>query len=208
MHDRACHVAVSSVITHPVDRRTTAPYSTWRSASTMRGMPSGLTRRVAFIWCSVILCGAGSFRLDLGRHADQQGVQPRQAQHGGGECGSRRHAVGAVGASTFTAKAPAAARKRSSLVQNSVQPWCNAVARLTFRTSRESNRANFRLRSAFYQGSMRGTSASMSFSVSSSQACMSFFALRWLAIACSSRAACSAVRVRCTSLPPRMCPHS
>lgn len=79
---------------------------------------------------------------------------------------------------------------------------------LTFRTSCEANGTNFRVESALGQGLLRGAWASMSLSVSSSQACMSFFALRWLAIACSSRTACSAVRVRCTSLPPRMCPHS
>ena len=60
---------------------------------------------------------------------------------------------------------------------------------------------------AFVYG-LRGASASKSFSVSSSQACMSFFALRWLAIANCKMAACSGETVRCTSLPPFMWPHS
>ena len=54
----------------------------------------------------------------------------------------------------------------------------NDAGSLTFRTSREANRTNFRLSSARGQGLPRGASASMSFSVSPSQACMSFLAFR------------------------------
>jgi hypothetical protein len=54
----------------------------------------------------------------------------------------------------------------------------------------------------------RGTSKSMRRSVCSSHSRISCLARRWLSIACCRSSACAGVTMRCTSLPPIMCPHS